>query len=81
MNYIAKCEKNLGALSDTVKADTHKHWMLQLFLSKEDNLEITVREKKVVCKCIIVDMNIKHNFSTGNMVHFTLLIKPTLNNK
>ncbi len=77
MNYIIKHEKNLGSLSNTVKAGSHKHWMLQLFLSKEDNLDIIVMERKVSCKCIIIDINTKHNFSAGHMVHFTLLIEPT----
>jgi AraC-like DNA-binding protein len=77
MNYIIKHEKNLGALSNTVKAESHKHWMLQLFLSSEDNLDIIVMERKISCKCIIVDINTKHNFHAGHRVNFTLLIEPT----
>jgi AraC-like DNA-binding protein len=77
MNYIIKDENNIGALSNTVKADSHKHWMLQLFMSSEDNLDVIVMGRKLSCRCIVVDINTKHNFRTGHKVHFTLLIEPT----
>ncbi|WP_049762275.1 hypothetical protein [Lachnoclostridium phytofermentans] len=77
MNIIFKCEKGIGAISNTVKASTHKHYMLQLFLSSEDNLEIMIGKDMIHCRCIIVDRNVQHNFTTGDKVHFTMLIDPT----
>lgn len=77
MNIIFKCGKDIGAISNTVKASTHKHYMLQMFLSSEDNLEITIGKETIHCKCIIVDKNVKHNFTTGDKVHFTMLFDPT----
>lgn len=77
MKYIIKSDKNLGALTNRINALPHSHWLLQLFLSSEDNLEIAVMDQKISCKCIVVDINKKHSFNTGNIIHFTMLIKPT----
>lgn len=77
MNYIIKPGKNLAAVSDTVKAENHKHWMLQLFLSCAGNLDINVEGKEISCKSIVVDMAARHEFKTGEKVHFTILMEPT----
>lgn len=77
MNYIIKSGKNLAAVSNTVKAENHKHWMLQMFLGCRGNLDINVAGEEISCKCIVVDMATRHEFKTGEKVHFTILIEPT----
>lgn len=77
MNYLIQWGNHLGAISNSVMADDHKHWMLQLFLSSKDKLEIQVEDTLISCPCILVDMDVKHNFCTGDKAHFTLLLDPT----
>lgn len=77
MNYIFKCGKNFAAITNTVEADRHKHWMIQLFISNRDDLQIVVNDKVISCRGIIVDMNTQHMFSTRQEVYFTMLIDPT----
>ncbi len=70
-------EGNFGAVTNMVKADVHKHWMIQLFVGNSKNLEINVNDQKIHCRAIVVNMNTKHMFSSGNLIHFTMLINPT----
>ncbi len=76
MNVIFSYEDGLGAVSDALKASTHRHWMLQLFLSAEAFLDISMEGKSVNCAGIVVDMDTVHQFGTGGRVHFTMLINP-----
>ncbi len=69
--------RNFGAVTNMVKADVHKHWMIQLFISNGGNLEINVNDQKIHCRAIVVNMNTKHMFCSGNQIHFTMLINPT----
>jgi AraC-like DNA-binding protein len=77
MNYILKCGKNFAAITNRVKADTHRYWMLQMFISSNENFVIQVNKKKIYCKGIIVDMDTIHMFNTGEDVNFTMLIDST----
>lgn len=77
MNYIIKYGKNFAAISDSVSAEVHKHWLLQMFLSFEDNLNIEVDGRLITCNCILVNMNIVHTFSSEGKIHFTMLLDPT----
>ncbi len=69
--------RNFGAVTNMVKADVHKHWMIQLFVGNGENLEINVNDQKIHCRAIVVNMNTKHMFYSGNLIHFTMLINPT----
>ena len=64
-------------ITDQIDAVSHQHWAMQLFLSIEEQLEISVGEEQVLCKCIVVNRNIPHSFSTNNTVHFSMIIEPT----
>ena len=64
-------------ITDQIDAVSHQHWAMQLFLSIEERLEISVGEEQVLCKCIVVNRNIPHSFSTNNTVHFSMIIEPT----
>lgn len=77
MNDIILYEENIGAVTNQITADTHKHWMLQLFVSLEDMLTITINGKIVNSAAILVNINTPHSFSSLGKIHFTLLINPT----
>lgn len=76
MNVIFQCDHHLGAITNAVKADSHKHWMLQLFICAEDTLDIVVEGTRVSCKAVVVDMDTAHQFGTGGRTHCTMLIDP-----
>lgn len=77
LNKIFWQEDKIGMISNHLDADCHSHWMLQLFLSLEDTLNLTVADEKIECQCIVVDKNIPHSFHAGNKVHFSAIIEPT----
>ncbi|GAA0086526.1 helix-turn-helix domain-containing protein [Clostridium sp. CTA-7] len=77
MNYIFMSESYISAFTDIIDAEVHKHYMLQLFMSYEDNLNIEVKGEDISCKCIIVNTNVEHCFSSDNNIHFTMLIDAT----
>lgn len=77
MNYIIKYGGNFVAISDSVEATTHKHWLLQMFMSNKKKLNIEVDGQLVVCNALIVNMDTQHAFSTDGEVYFTILIDPT----
>ena len=49
-------------ITDQIDAVSHQHWAMQLFLSIEEQLEISVGGEQVLCKCIVVNRNIPHSF-------------------
>lgn len=69
--------RNFGAVTNMVKADVHKHWLIQLFISNGGDLEINVNDQKIRCGAIVVNKNTKHMFYSGNQIHLTMLINPT----
>lgn len=77
MNKIYWDRDKISMITDQIDAVSHKHWAMQLFLSLEKELEISVGGERVLCKCIVVNRNIPHSFSTGNIVHFSMIIEPT----
>lgn len=77
MNYIIMADNHMSAFTNCIEASTHKHWMLQLFLSIDKPFNINIKGQNLNCKCIIVDTNIEHYFSSSNELHFTMLIEPT----
>ena len=79
MNYIFMTPNCMSAITDSVDEKSHKHAMLQLFISYEHNLTININNDNIDCKCIIVNSNVPHTFITNDTVHFTMLIDPTSN--
>lgn len=76
MNHIIKCGRNFMAISDSIEADCHKHWLLQMFLSQKE-LNIEVNGQLILCSAILIDMNTPHIFTAKGETHFTMLIDPT----
>lgn len=76
INRIFWQEDKIGMITNHLEADTHRHWMLQLFLGINDCIEITVNGVPVKCYCIVVDKNIPHSFSAGKKVYYSVLIEP-----
>lgn len=77
MNYIIEYGRNFAAISDSVNAEVHKHWLLQMFLSCEGNLNIEVNGSLITCNSILVNMNTVHTFSSEGKIHFTMLLDTT----
>jgi AraC-like DNA-binding protein len=77
MNDIFMCGQHYGAITNCIEADLHRHWLLQVFISAEENLIINVEGQRISCRAIAVNMNTKHEFYSGNSIHFTMLVDPT----
>ena len=74
MNYIIMDKSCISAFSDRINADDHKHWMLQLFYAFDDDLLINITDHEIRCKCIVINSDVVHSFTTQNKPHFTMLI-------
>lgn len=79
MNYIIAGNSSFSAITNSINAKPHKHWMLQLFLSCEADLELIIAGHKRHCRCAIIDQNVEHSFKTGSPIHFTMVIDTTSN--
>jgi AraC-like DNA-binding protein len=67
----------MSAFSDILDADSHSHWMLQLFYAFDNDLLIKVDDKEIKCKCIVVNTDVVHSLNMQNRLHFTMLIDIT----
>lgn len=76
MNKIYWDRDKISIITNQIEAIPHKHWAMQLFLSVEKNLEINVDGQKISCRCMVINHNTLHSFSTGNRLHFTMIIEP-----
>ena len=76
MNKIYWDRDKISIITDQIESVPHKHWTMQLFLSIEKNLEIGVEDNKISCRCIVINRDILHSFSTGNNMYFTMIIEP-----
>ncbi len=77
MNDIFMCGQHYGAITNNIEADLHRHWLLQLFISTDENLIINVEGQSIACRAIAVNMNTMHEFYSGKSIHFTMLVDPT----
>lgn len=77
MNYIIKYCKNFMAISNSIEADCHKHWVLQMFLCSRKKLNIEVNGQVISCSAILVNMDTRHTFHADDEPHFTILFDPT----
>lgn len=76
MNKIYWGKDNISIITNQIEAVPHKHWAMQLFLSVEKNLGINVEGQKISCRCIVINRNTLHSFSTGSRLHFTMIMEP-----
>lgn len=76
MNYIIKCGKNFMAISNNIEADCHRHWILQIFLGSQKELNIEVNGQHIPCNAVLVNIDTEHTFKTEGEAHFTMLIDP-----
>lgn len=76
INKIYWQADKIGLITNHLEADTHSHWMLQLFIGIEADVEIVVNGKFVKCHCIVVDKNVPHSFSAGKKVFYSAIIEP-----
>ena len=76
MNKIYWDRDKISIITDQIESVPHKHWAMQLFLSIEKNLKIGVEDNKISCRCIVINRDILHSFSTGNKMYFTMIIEP-----
>ncbi len=76
MNNIIKCGRNFMAISNSIEADCHKHWLFQMFL-RQNELNIEVNGQLILCIAILINMDTQHTFDAQGEPHFTMLIDPT----
>ena len=74
MNKIYWDRDKISMLTDQIEAVEHKHCAMQLFLSVDKKLDLWVSGKLIAGKCVIVNRNVNHIFSTGNQLHFSMII-------
>lgn len=77
INKIFWGSSKIDILTNQINAETHSHYMLQVFLGIEDIVEIIVNGKSISCDCIVIDKNVPHSFSAKNKVYYSSLIDPT----
>ncbi|MDE6867707.1 MAG: AraC family transcriptional regulator [Clostridia bacterium] len=70
---------NIAFIGNQVNATEHSHCVLQVFLSLDEPLQVTVNDRQVSGKCIIVNKNTRHFFSCDNQIRLSILIEPSSN--
>lgn len=79
MNKIYWDNDKISIITDQMEAVEHKHWAMQLFLSMDKDLRLRVSGKQISCKCVIVNQNVNHSFSTDQQIHLSVIIMPATN--
>ena len=79
MNRIYWDRDKISILTDQIESIEHKHYAIQLFLSIDKPLNLYVSGKLIAGKCVIVNYNVNHVFSTGNKLHLSIIIEPASN--
>lgn len=67
---------NIGFISDKLDAESHSRCVLQIFLSFDEPLQITVGDRPVCGKCIIVDKDVPHSIRSGGTKRLFGLVEP-----
>ncbi len=68
---------NIAFIGNQINSAEHSHCVLQVFLSLDEPLQITVNNLTVTGKCIVVNKNVKHTFSCNGDIRLSTLIEPT----
>lgn len=66
------------AVTNQIEAKQHKHWLLQVFVSSQSELNITIQEQRIYCHALIINMNTVHCCDTAGEPYFTMLVDPTM---
>lgn len=70
---------NIVFVSNHVDATEHSHCVLQIFLSFDEPLQVSVEGESICGKCIIINKNVQHKFSCNNTTYLSILIEPCSN--
>lgn len=76
MNKIYWEKDSISAFTDSTCTEIHKHWMLQLFMCLNSEVQVNINEYIIQAHCIVIDSNIKHSIYVNNNVYYTMLIEP-----
>lgn len=76
MNRIYWDRDKVSMLTDQIESAEHKHCAMQLFLSLDGELDLCVSGIWMKCRCVVVNSNIRHSFSTDSRLHFSVIIEP-----
>lgn len=68
---------NIAFLGDGVNAVRHSHCVIQIFLSLDTPLCVTVGDKEITGMCVVVNKNVPHLFSCGGKLRLSVLIEPS----
>lgn len=68
---------NIAFVSNHVDAVEHSHCVLQIFLSFNEPLQVSVADESISGKCIMVNQNVWHKFSCNNKTHLSILVEPS----
>ncbi len=68
---------NIAFIGNQVNSSEHEHCVLQVFLSLDEPLQVTVENERISGKCVIVNKNVRHKFSCDNRVRLSVLIEPS----
>lgn len=79
MQKIFWDKDNIAFIGNQVNSTEHSHCVLQVFLSLDDPLQVTIENEQITGKCIIVNKNARHIFSCGNKMRLSILIEPSSN--
>lgn len=77
MNKIFWDKDKITIITDQLEAVEHKHCTMQFFFCLEKELDIYVSGQKLECKCIVVNQNTSHSFSSEKRLHISMIIEPT----
>lgn len=70
---------NIAFIGNQVNATEHSHCVLQMFLSFDEPLQVTIDGERIIGKCIIVNKNVRHVFSCDNKIRMSVLLEPSSN--
>ncbi|MCI8407884.1 MAG: helix-turn-helix transcriptional regulator [Lachnospiraceae bacterium] len=70
---------NIAFIGNQVNAAEHSHCVLQVLLSIDEPLQVTVDNECISGKCIIINKNVRHIFLCDNNVQLSILIEPSSN--
>ncbi len=70
---------NIAFIGNQVNATQHSHCVLQMFLSLDEPLQVSVENEQISGKCIIVNKYVRHAFSCENKTRLSILIDPSSN--
>ncbi len=68
---------NIGFISDRLDSASHSHCVLQIFLSFDEPLQVTVEGRRICGKCIVVNQDVPHSIRSGGTKRLSVLVEPT----